>query len=69
MFSKENLCVRSLVSPVKIAVIPNAVDTALFTPADVPLRPAAPVMVVVSRLYPRKGIDLLTEVAELSLEA
>eukprot|EP00730_Choanoeca_flexa_P001477 TRINITY_DN10651_c0_g1_i1.p1 TRINITY_DN10651_c0_g1~~TRINITY_DN10651_c0_g1_i1.p1 ORF type:complete len:404 (+),score=72.57 TRINITY_DN10651_c0_g1_i1:22-1233(+) len=65
--SKENLCVRSLVPPDKIAIIPNAVDTQLFTPASTPPSTDHPVLVVVSRLYPRKGVDLLTQALPLIL--
>lgn len=61
--SKENTVLRSGLPPAKVFMIPNAVDTAMFKPADV--RPSADVMitiVVISRLVYRKGADLLVEV-------
>jgi len=47
--SKENTVLRSGISPEKVFMVPNAVDTAMFT-------------VVISRLVYRKGADLLVEV-------
>ncbi|KAG2262380.1 hypothetical protein Bca4012_012956 [Brassica carinata] len=61
--SKENTVLRSGLPPAKVFMIPNAVDTAMFRPADV--RPSADVVitiVVISRLVYRKGADLLVEV-------
>ncbi|VVB04931.1 unnamed protein product [Arabis nemorensis] len=60
--SKENTVLRSGLSPAKVFMIPNAVDTAMFKPASV--RPSTDVItiVVISRLVYRKGADLLVEV-------
>ncbi|CAF1792805.1 unnamed protein product [Brassica oleracea var. botrytis] len=61
--SKENTVLRSGLSPGKVFMIPNAVDTAMFKPADV--RPSSDdviTIVVISRLVYRKGADLLVEV-------
>lgn len=60
--SKENTVLRSGISPERVFVIPNAVDTAVFRP-DVSQRPKGKiVVVVVSRLVYRKGADLLVQV-------
>ncbi|XP_039159673.1 phosphatidylinositol N-acetylglucosaminyltransferase subunit A isoform X5 [Eucalyptus grandis] len=49
--------------PEKVYVVPNAVDTAMFTPApEIPRSNDEIVIVVVSRLVYRKGADLLVEV-------
>ncbi|XP_014496465.1 phosphatidylinositol N-acetylglucosaminyltransferase subunit A isoform X3 [Vigna radiata var. radiata] len=60
--SKENTVLRSGLPPEKVFVVPNAVDTAIFKPAV--NRPSGPeiVIVVISRLVYRKGVDLLVEV-------
>ncbi|KAK4604653.1 hypothetical protein RGQ29_012927 [Quercus rubra] len=60
--SKENTVLRSGLPPEKVYVIPNAVDTAMFKPAAE--RPSGDeiVIVVISRLVYRKGVDLLVEV-------
>ncbi|CAN0829044.1 Phosphatidylinositol N-acetylglucosaminyltransferase subunit A [Linum grandiflorum] len=60
--SKENTVLRSGIPPEKVYVIPNAVDTAMFKPAQE--RPGGNeiVIVVISRLVYRKGADLLVEV-------
>ncbi|KAG5377502.1 hypothetical protein IGI04_042098 [Brassica rapa subsp. trilocularis] len=61
--SKENTVLRSGLAPGKVFMIPNAVDTAMFKPADV--RPSSDdviTIVVISRLVYRKGADLLVEV-------
>uniref|UniRef100_A0A1L8E3K0 Putative n-acetylglucosaminyltransferase complex n=1 Tax=Nyssomyia neivai TaxID=330878 RepID=A0A1L8E3K0_9DIPT len=57
---KENTVLRASVPAHKVSVIPNAVDTALFTPNPLH-RPqdGSITVVVVSRLVYRKGIDLL----------
>lgn len=60
--SKENTVLRSGISPNKVFVIPNAVDTAMFTPAPNRLSCDEIVIVVISRLVYRKGADLLVEV-------
>lgn len=60
---KENTVLRARVAKHRVSVIPNAVDTALFTP-DPSQRPQNDVIniVVASRLVYRKGIDLLAGV-------
>ncbi|XP_062137403.1 LOW QUALITY PROTEIN: uncharacterized protein LOC133846437 [Drosophila sulfurigaster albostrigata] len=60
---KENTVLRARVAKHRVSVIPNAVDTALFTP-DPKRRPDNGVIniVVASRLVYRKGIDLLAGV-------
>ncbi|CAI0452881.1 unnamed protein product [Linum tenue] len=60
--SKENTVLRSGIPPEKVYMIPNAVDTAMFKPAEE--RPGGNeiVIVVISRLVYRKGADLLVEV-------
>ncbi|XP_052839579.1 uncharacterized protein LOC128254480 [Drosophila gunungcola] len=57
---KENTVLRARVAKHRVSVIPNAVDTALFTP-DPGQRPSNDTIniVVASRLVYRKGIDLL----------
>lgn len=57
---KENTVLRARVAKHRVSVIPNAVDTALFTP-DPQQRPSndAINIIVASRLVYRKGIDLL----------
>ncbi|KAE8687728.1 Phosphatidylinositol N-acetylglucosaminyltransferase gpi3 subunit [Hibiscus syriacus] len=60
--SKENTVLRSGLLPEKVFVIPNAVDTAMFKPAQVRLGRDEIVVVVISRLVYRKGADLLVEV-------
>lgn len=57
---KENTVLRARVHKDKVSVIPNAVDTAHFTP-DPRKRPQNGIIniVVASRLVYRKGIDLL----------
>ncbi|XP_054723967.1 phosphatidylinositol N-acetylglucosaminyltransferase subunit A-like [Uloborus diversus] len=59
---KENTALRANVRPNLIAVIPNAVDTAIFKP-DLNKEIGENVtVVVISRLVYRKGIDLLAGV-------
>ncbi|XVF20278.1 hypothetical protein REPUB_Repub11eG0184100 [Reevesia pubescens] len=60
--SKENTVLRSGLPPEKVFVIPNAVDTAMFKPAQERLGLNEVVIVVISRLVYRKGADLLVEV-------
>ena len=60
--SKENTVLRSGLPPEKVFVIPNAVDTAMFKPAEVRPSREEIVIVVISRLVYRKGTDLLVEV-------
>ncbi|XP_037937964.1 N-acetylglucosaminyl-phosphatidylinositol biosynthetic protein [Teleopsis dalmanni] len=60
---KENTVLRARVPKEKVSVIPNAVDTVLFTP-DPHQRPKDGTInvIVASRLVYRKGIDLLAGV-------
>ena len=61
--NKENLTLRASVSPHKIFVIPNAVDTARFKPDPSLINPKDRInIVIVSRLAYRKGIDLLVDI-------
>jgi phosphatidylinositol glycan class A protein len=60
--SKENTVLRSGISPEKVLMVPNAVDTAMFTPSPERLSCDEIVIVVISRLVYRKGADLLVEV-------
>ncbi|KAJ3685580.1 hypothetical protein LUZ61_014744 [Rhynchospora tenuis] len=60
--SKENTVLRSGIRPETVFVGPNAVDTAMFTPAPTQLARDEVVIVVISRLAYRKGADLLVEV-------
>ncbi|XP_058748490.1 phosphatidylinositol N-acetylglucosaminyltransferase subunit A-like isoform X1 [Vicia villosa] len=61
--SKENTVLRSGLPPEKVFVIPNAVDTSMFKPAAAcPRTLEEIVIVVISRLVYRKGVDLLVEV-------
>ncbi|KMZ68741.1 UDP-GlcNAc: phosphatidylinositol N-acetylglucosaminyltransferase subunit A, family GT4 [Zostera marina] len=59
--SKENTVLRSGIPPEKVFVIPNAVDTAMFTPAKDRLSSDEIIIVIISRLVYRKGADLLVE--------
>lgn len=61
---KDNMIVRTDVDPAKISVIPNAVVSEDFKPLEEGSRNAEKhsrdiTLVVISRLYPNKGIDLL----------
>ncbi|XP_046742935.1 phosphatidylinositol N-acetylglucosaminyltransferase subunit A isoform X2 [Diprion similis] len=59
---KENTVLRAKVQIERVSVIPNAVDTALFTP-DVSKRNNDFItIVIVSRLVYRKGVDLLARI-------
>ncbi|KAK2580532.1 hypothetical protein KPH14_006263 [Odynerus spinipes] len=59
---KENTVLRAKVQKEKVSVIPNAVDTTLFTP-DISKRSTDFItIVVVSRLVYRKGVDLLAHI-------
>jgi phosphatidylinositol glycan class A protein len=61
--NKENLTLRASISPHKIYVIPNAVDTAKFTPDPSLIDPKDKInIVIISRLAYRKGIDLLVDI-------
>lgn len=63
--SKENLCIRAMLDPEMVSVIPNAVDTTKLLPLaahEPPLNSSRFTIVVLSRLVYRKGIDLILEV-------
>lgn len=59
IYSKENTVLRAQLNPTIVSVIPNAVDTTQFTPNPLARDPNKVVIVIVSRLVYRKGIDLL----------
>ena len=62
--SKENTVLRARLNPSDVSVIPNAVDTAGFTP-DLSRRPdfrERVNIVIISRLVYRKGFDLVAKV-------
>ncbi|KAK0176794.1 hypothetical protein PV328_000899 [Microctonus aethiopoides] len=59
---KENTVLRAKVLKEKVSVIPNAVDTALFTPDITKRKNNCITIVIVSRLVYRKGVDLLAEI-------
>lgn len=61
--NKENLTLRAAVRPDKVFVVPNAVDSATFTPDPDLQKPKNTInIVVMCRLTYRKGIDLLIEI-------
>ncbi|SCV05844.1 LANO_0H16424g1_1 [Lachancea nothofagi CBS 11611] len=59
---KENMALRARIDPSQISVIPNAVVSQDFTPLPKKSTrvPGQITIVVISRLYPNKGADLLT---------
>lgn len=59
---KENTVLRARVHHDRVSVIPNAVDTTVFTPKKENVYNGEIVIVVVSRLVYRKGIDLLAQI-------
>lgn len=59
---KENTVLRANVKPDLVSVIPNAVDTSVFTPDPTKRDPTKITVVVISRLVYRKGVDLLAGV-------
>ncbi|XP_011687405.1 PREDICTED: N-acetylglucosaminyl-phosphatidylinositol biosynthetic protein isoform X2 [Wasmannia auropunctata] len=59
---KENTVLRAKVQREKVSVIPNAVDTALFTPDIGKRNNDFITIVIISRLVYRKGVDLLAHV-------
>ena len=48
--SKENTVLRSGISPEKVFMVPNAVDTTMFTPSSNRLSCDVIIIVVISRL-------------------
>ncbi|KAL1116531.1 hypothetical protein AAG570_005003 [Ranatra chinensis] len=59
---KENTVLRARVDHWRVSVIPNAVDTSIFVPRPEMRSKDRIIVVVVSRLVYRKGIDLLAQV-------
>lgn len=60
---KENTVLRGLLDPLKVSVIPNAVVSEDFAPDPHKKRRGERItIVVISRLFPNKGADLLTAV-------
>ncbi|KAF5153292.1 Phosphatidylinositol N-acetylglucosaminyltransferase subunit A [Theileria parva strain Muguga] len=62
---RENMVLRSYADPRKVSVIPNALESDDFKCNDEPLSKDKIVIVYISRLCERKGIDLLTQVVPL----
>ncbi len=60
--SKENTVLRANVEPSRVSVIPNAVDTSVFTPNPSARAPNVVTIVCITRLVYRKGVDLMVEV-------
>lgn len=60
--SKENTVLRAAVNPHLVSVIPNAIDSASFTPDPSKPNPDLITVVVISRLVYRKGMDLLAAI-------
>eukprot|EP01114_Cavostelium_apophysatum_P009560 TRINITY_DN22723_c0_g1_i1.p1 TRINITY_DN22723_c0_g1~~TRINITY_DN22723_c0_g1_i1.p1 ORF type:complete len:451 (+),score=77.19 TRINITY_DN22723_c0_g1_i1:100-1452(+) len=60
--SKENTVLRASLDPKNVSVIPNAVDSTVFTPDPSKRSPDKITIVVMSRLVYRKGVDLLVDV-------
>ncbi|CEO95431.1 phosphatidylinositol N-acetylglucosaminyltransferase [Plasmodiophora brassicae] len=62
--SRENLVLRAYLDPREISVIPNAVDATKFTPDPKGAPPTKDrvIIVILSRLVYRKGIDLVIDV-------
>ena len=59
---KENTVLRASLDPLSVSVIPNAVVSEDFTPLDHPRDSNEITIVVISRLFPNKGADLLTAI-------
>ncbi|XP_071943184.1 phosphatidylinositol N-acetylglucosaminyltransferase subunit A-like [Antedon mediterranea] len=57
--SRENTVLRASLNPSGVSVIPNAVDSSMFTPDPSKRNPRRITIVVISRLVYRKGMDLL----------
>lgn len=61
--NKENLSLRAAINPRNIYVIPNAVDASRFKPNPGLRYPVNRInIVVVSRMFYRKGVDLLVDI-------
>lgn len=61
---KENTVIRASIDPLDVSVIPNAVVTDDFKPLDPDAKKGKDhiTIVVISRLFPNKGADLLTAI-------
>lgn len=59
---KENTVLRASLDPLNVSVIPNAVVSSNFYPDVSKASKDHITIVVISRLYPNKGIDLLIAV-------
>uniref|UniRef100_A0A8D8UZC8 Phosphatidylinositol N-acetylglucosaminyltransferase subunit A n=1 Tax=Cacopsylla melanoneura TaxID=428564 RepID=A0A8D8UZC8_9HEMI len=59
---KENTVLRARVNHSNVSVIPNAVDTTVFVPDPSKRSQDNIIIVVVSRLVYRKGVDLLAQI-------
>ncbi|KAF7730546.1 Phosphatidylinositol N-acetylglucosaminyltransferase gpi3 subunit [Apophysomyces ossiformis] len=60
--SKENTVLRAALSPRSVSVIPNAVVASQFKPDPSAADPNWITIIVISRLFYRKGIDLLVAI-------
>ncbi|CUM64320.1 uncharacterized protein PRCAT00001920001 [Priceomyces carsonii] len=62
---KENTVLRASIDPLLVSVIPNAVISNDFTPSHIPKSTKdskSITIVIISRLFPNKGADLLTAI-------
>jgi glycosyltransferase involved in cell wall biosynthesis len=64
---KDLLSQRYGISPERVTLIPNGVDTSFFAPAAGPARPKEPVVLAVGRLVPVKDHELLIQAFRLVL--
>lgn len=60
--SRENIIVRTNISPEKVFVIPNAIIPSQFTPGIKPIDKKKIKIVVICRLFYRKGVDFLIKI-------
>jgi phosphatidylinositol glycan class A protein len=60
--SKENTVLRANIPPLDVSVIPNAVDTSIFTPNPAARKSNSITIVCITRLVYRKGVDLMVEI-------
>ena len=66
---RDNFILRAKLPPCTVHVIPNAVDTSKFTPDITKRNNDRIIVVVVSRLVYRKGVDLLVGIIPIICEA
>lgn len=59
---KENTVLRGSLDPLNVSVIPNAVVSGDFSPSSQLEQPDEITIVVISRLFPNKGADLLAAI-------